>query len=227
MRIHYDELKWLYLERMEMTICLANSANQLRWYDGQRKPALKKLDQKRKAQGEWYRKRELLGMMLYIDNFAGDIRGVSEKLSYLEQCNVNYIHLMPFLDSPKGGRTADMRVADFRKVKPELGTMEDLARLADQCHEKGISLCMDFVMNHTSEDHEWARRARRGEGEYMSRYFFYADPLFPQEYERTVPQGIPHNCAGEFYLAAGDRPLCDDHVLPLSVGSELPQPQGI
>ena len=190
LRIHYDELKWLYMELYGNDDMFGELCEQMRWYDGQRKPALKKLDQKRKAQGEWYRKRELLGMMMYIDNFAGDIRGVSEKLSYLEQCNVNYIHLMPFLDSPKGRSDGGYAVADFRKVKPELGTMEDLARLADQCHEKGISLCMDFVMNHTSEDHEWARRARRGEGEYM-------------------------------------RPLCDDHVLPLSVGSELPQPQGI
>ena len=198
LRIHYDELKWLYMELYGNDDMFGELCEQMRWYDGQRKPALKKLDQKRKAQGEWYRKRELLGMMLYIDNFAGDIRGVSEKLSYLEQCNVNYIHLMPFLDSPKGRSDGGYAVADFRKVKPELGTMEDLARLADQCHEKGISLCMDFVMNHTSEDHEWARRARRGEGEYMSRYFFYADPLFPQEYERTVPQVFPTTAPGNF-----------------------------
>ena len=135
---------------------------------------------------------------MYIDNFAGNIRGVQEKLSYLEKCSVNYIHLMPFLDYPKGRSDGGYAVADFRKVKPELGTMDDLAELAEKCHDRGISLCMDFVMNHTSEDHEWAVKARQGDGEYMSRYFFYADPSIPQEYEKTVPQVFPTTAPGNF-----------------------------
>ena len=105
---------------------------------------------------------------------------------------------MPFLDSPKGRSDGGYAVADFRKVKPELGTMDDLAELAEKCHEKGISLCMDFVMNHTSEDHEWAVKARQGDGEYMSRYFFYADPSIPAEYEKTVPQVFPTTAPGNF-----------------------------
>lgn len=113
----------------------------------------------------------MLGMMLYIDNFAGNLRGVKGKLKYLEECGVNCVHLMPFLDSPKGRSDGGYAVADFRKVKPELGTIEDLADLAEACHEKDMNLCMDFVMNHTSEDHEWAQKARMGEGEYMSWYF--------------------------------------------------------
>lgn len=140
----------------------------------------------------------MLGMMMYIDNFAGNIKGMENKLSYLESCNVNYIHLMPFLDSPKGRSDGGYAVADFRKVKPELGTMEELAHFAEKCHEKGISLCMDFVMNHTSEDHEWAKKARKGDGEYMSRYFFYEDPAVPMEYEKTVPQVFPTTAPGNF-----------------------------
>ncbi len=198
LQIHYDELKWLYMELYGNDDMFGELCEQMREYYNQRKPALKKLDQEREAQGEWFRKRDMLGMMMYIDNFAGSIKGVSEKLSYLEQCNVNYIHLMPFLDSPKGRSDGGYAVADFRKVKPELGTMDDLAELADKCHEKGISLCMDFVMNHTSEDHEWARRARQGDGEYMSRYFFYADPALPREYEKTVPQVFPTTAPGNF-----------------------------
>lgn len=89
-------------------------------------------------------------------------------------------------------------VADFRKVRPDLGTMEDLEALTEACHEKGMNVCMDFVMNHTSEDHEWAKRARSGEGEYMSRYFFYADPSVPNMYEKTVPQVFPTTAPGNF-----------------------------
>ena len=195
---HHDELRWLYMELYGNDDMFAELCSQMKQYYDQRNEKLKKLDSEREAAGEWYRRRDMLGMMMYIDNFAGTIKGVREKLSYLEECNVNYIHLMPFLDSPKGRSDGGYAVADFRRVKPELGTMEDLAALAEKCHEKGISLCMDFVMNHTSEDHEWAKRARQGDGEYMSRYFFYADASIPQEYEKTVPQVFPTTAPGNF-----------------------------
>ncbi|MBT9839410.1 amylosucrase [Blautia sp. MCC283] len=137
-------------------------------------------------------------MMLYIDNFAGNIKGVSAKLPYLKECNVNCLHLMPFLDTPKGRSDGGYAVADFRKVRPDLGTMEDLSALADKCHKNGMNLCMDFVMNHTSEDHEWAKKARQGDGEYMSRYFFYNNREIPDEYEKTVPQVFPTTAPGNF-----------------------------
>ena len=195
---HHDELRWLYMELYGNDDMFAELCGQMKRYYDLRNDKLKKLDAKREAEGEWYRKRDMVGMMMYIDNFAGNIKGVQEKLPYLESCNVNYIHLMPFLDSPKGRSDGGYAVADFRKVKPDLGTMDDLAELAEKCHDKGISLCMDFVMNHTSEDHEWAVKARQGDGEYMSRYFFYADPSIPQEYEKTVPQVFPTTAPGNF-----------------------------
>ncbi len=195
---HHDELRWLYMELYDNADMFAELCSQMKWYYDQRNDKLRKLDAEREAAGEWYRKRDMVGMMMYIDNFAGTIKGVQEKLPYIEKCNVNYIHLMPFLDSPKGRSDGGYAVADFRKVKPELGTMDDLAALAEECHDKGISLCMDFVMNQTSEDHDWARRARQGDGEYLSRYFFYADPSIPQEYEKTVPQVFPTTAPGNF-----------------------------
>lgn len=105
---------------------------------------------------------------------------------------------MPFLDTPKGRSDGGYAVADFRKVRPDLGTMKDLAELAEKCHEEDINVCMDFVMNHTSEDHEWAKRARAGEGEYMSRYFFYDNNEMPEKYEETVPQVFPTTAPGNF-----------------------------
>ncbi len=195
---HHDELRWLYMELYDNADMFAELCSQMKWYYDQRNDKLRKLNAEREAAGEWYRKRDMVGMMMYIDNFAGTIKGVQEKLPYIEKCNVNYIHLMPFLDSPKGRSDGGYAVADFRKVKPELGTMDDLAALAEECHDKGISLYMDFVMNHTSEDHDWARRARQGDGEYMSRYFFYADPSIPQEYRRRCPQVFPTTAPGNF-----------------------------
>jgi amylosucrase len=103
----------------------------------------------------------MLGMLMYVNAFAKTIKGVRSHLDYIEECGVNYLHLMPLLESPEGRSDGGYAVSDFRKVDPKLGTMKDLSALAKECHKRGISLCLDFVMNHTSEDHEWAVRARK------------------------------------------------------------------
>lgn len=195
---HHDELRWLYMELYDNGDMFAELCSRMKQFYDERNTYLKKLDKIRESEENWYRKKEMLGMMMYIDCFAGNIKGVEKKLPYIEQCNVNVLHLMPFLDSPKGKSDGGYAVADFRKVKPELGTMENLSHFAEKCHEKGISLCMDFVMNHTSEEHAWAKKALEGDGEYMSRYYFYSDPSIPQEYEKTVPQVFPTTAPGNF-----------------------------
>ncbi len=195
---HHDELRWLYMELYDNSDMFAELCDQMYTYAQQRDAQLVALDQEREKDPQWFRGNDMLGMMLYIDNFAGNLKGVQKKLDYLSSCNVNCIHLMPFLESPKGRSDGGYAVADFRKVQPELGTMEDLSALAKECHKKKINLCMDFVMNHTSEDHEWAKKAREGDGEYMSRYFFYKDPSIPREYDRTVPQVFPTTAPGNF-----------------------------
>ena len=197
---HHDELRWLYMELYDNGDMFAELVQEMERFSRERSSALKKLDATREAEGAWYRNRNMLGMQMYIDNFAGTIKGVEEKLPYIERCHVNYIHLMPFLDTPadKGRSDGGYAVSDFRRVMPALGTMDDLSHLAEKCHEKGISLCMDFVMNHTSEDHEWARRARAGEGEYMSRYFFESNQAVIDQYTRDVPQVFPTTAPGHF-----------------------------
>ena len=163
-----------------------------------RPEALKLMDRAREVNGEWYKGHDLVGMLMYVNAFAGTLQGVREKLSYIEDCGVNYLHLMPLLESPKGRSDGGYAVSDFRKVQPELGTMEDLHDLAMDCHERGIAVCLDFVMNHTSEDHEWAKKARAGEREYQDRYFFYEGWDIPNAYEQTVPQVFPTTAPGTF-----------------------------
>ncbi len=199
---HLDELRWLYMELYDNGSMFAELCDRLHDFYEERAGDLKKKDGEREKRPDWYKGNDMLGMMLYIDNFAGNLQGVQKKLSYIKRCNVNYIHLMPFLDTPKGRSDGGYAVADFRKVQPALGTMEDLESLTAACRKEGISVCMDFVMNHTSEDHEWAKRARAGEGEYMSRYFFFDSEAIPAEYEKTVPQVFPTTAPGNFtYLA--------------------------
>ncbi len=195
---HLDELRWLYMELYDNGDMFAELCGKLHRFASDRPAALKKRDVEREADPEWYKSSGLTGMMLYIDNFAGDLDGVRKKLPYIEKTGVNLIHLMPFLDTVPGRSDGGYAVADFRSVRPDLGAMEDLEKLSAACHKKGVNLCMDFVMNHTSQDHAWAKKARQGDGEYMSRYFFYKDPAIPQEYEKTVPQVFPTTAPGNF-----------------------------
>ena len=195
---HFDELKWLYMELYDNSSMFAELCDNLHRFYEERNRDLKTQDLEREKNPEWYKTNEMLGMMFYIDNFAGNMKGVESKLDYIEKSNVNYIHLMPFLDTVEGRSDGGYAVADFRKVQEKLGSMEDLEDLTAACHKKGINVCMDFVMNHTSEDHEWAKRARAGEGEYMSRYFFFDNYSIPAMYEKTVPQVFPTTAPGNF-----------------------------
>lgn len=199
---HYDEIKWLYCELYQDNPSVMKHLNDLtahlkKFYD-ERTSLLKSSDLRRENDSNWYKRNNLLGMMMYVDNFAGTLKGLEEKLDYIQECNVNYLHLMPLLSSPKGKSDGGYAVADFRKVQEELGTMEDFASVTSKCHERGISVCLDFVMNHTSEDHEWAKRARAGEREYQDRYFFFDSYDVPALYEKNCPQVFPTTAPGNF-----------------------------
>lgn len=195
---HLEELKWLYMEVYQNEWMFDELCGQMYRFYKERKAYLKEMDRNREADPGWFKKNDMLGMMLYVDNFAGNLQGVKGKLDYLKDCRVNYVHLMPLLETPKGRSDGGYAVSDFRKVQPELGTMEDLEEVTEACHARDMSVCMDFVMNHTSEDHEWAVRAKQGDGEYMSRYFFYHDDTIPRQYEQTVPQVFPATAPGNF-----------------------------
>ena len=196
---HYDELKWLYAELYHNDQqAFSYFCDMLYEYYSQRSTALKQWDQMREEVPEWYKGNEMLGMLMYTNCFAGTLQGVKSHLDYLQECGLNYVHLMPLLESPAGRSDGGYAVANFRKVQPTLGTMEDLAELGDECHKRGMCVCLDFVMNHTSEDHEWAKRARAGEKEYQDRYFFYDDWTIPSEFEKTVPQVFPQTAPGNF-----------------------------
>lgn len=134
-----DELKWLYCELyQEDMAAFGYFVDMLRRSYAQRKSELRALDKKRLKDPSWYRSNRMLGMMLYVDAFGGDLKGVRERLPYLEECGVNYLHLMPLLKTVRDRSDGGYAVADFRTVEPSLGTMEDLEALADVCHDRGM-----------------------------------------------------------------------------------------
>ena len=196
---YYDEVKWLYGElypgdekAFSYFLTMLHQSYQ------ERTKSLRSWDEARSLDPEWYAGNEMLGMVLYTQCFAGNLKGVKKHLDYIEECGANYVHLMPLLESPEGRSDGGYAVSNFRKVQPSLGTMEDLADLSEECHRRGISVCLDFVMNHTSEDHEWAKRARAGEKEYQDRYFFFDSWEIPNQFEKTVPQVFPTTAPGNF-----------------------------
>ena len=198
LREREDELRWLYMELYDNMDMYSELTSHMFDFYKNRKDGLKRQDEERAGNPDWYKHSDMLGMMLYVDNFAGDLKEMSKRLDYLKQCRVNYVHLMPLLDTTEGKSDGGYAISDFRKVQEKLGTMEDLESLTEKCHQRDMNVCLDFVMNHTSEDHEWAKRARRGEKEYQDRYFFFDNYDLPREYERTVPQVFPTTAPGNF-----------------------------
>ena len=142
---HIDELKWLYCELYQdnpyVMMHLNDLLAELKKFYNARNEDLKTSDILREQDPKWYKRNDLTGMMMYVNAFSKTLKGLEEKLDYIQECNVNYLHLMPLLSSPKGRSDGGYAVADFRTVQPELGTMEDFAEVTSACHKRGISVC--------------------------------------------------------------------------------------
>ncbi len=159
---------------------------------------LKALDGLRETDPHWFQSNRMVGATCYVDLFAGDLAGLREKIPYLSQLGITYLHLMPLFATPRSDNDGGYAVSSYREVDPRLGTMEDLAELATELRHHGISLTLDFVFNHTSDEHEWARRARAGEQEYQAFYRMYPDREIPDAFERTMPEVFTEDHPGAF-----------------------------
>ena len=163
-----------------------------------RRPALRELDEQRVLRPDWFLAPEQVGYVCYADRFAGTLAGVQDHIGYLKELGVTYLHLMPLLHPRPGADDGGYAVLDYRSVRPELGTMSDLAELADALHESGIALTLDLVVNHVAREHEWALKAVKGEEPYRSYFLFYPDREQPDAFERTLPEVFPDFAPGNF-----------------------------
>jgi amylosucrase len=163
-----------------------------------RPEALRLLDLERQFTPDWFERSNMVGYVCYPDLFAGTLQGVRSKVGYLEELGVTYLHLMPLLHPRPAPNDGGYAVSDYRAVKPELGTMDDLGALATDLHERGISVCVDLVVNHTAKEHDWAQRAIAGETKYLDYYYTFPDRALPDEYERTLPEIFPDDAPGSF-----------------------------
>lgn len=163
-----------------------------------RSEELWQLDLRRDADPGWFQRSSMVGYVAYADLFANGLKGVGERLDYLAELQITYLHLMPLLCPREGENDGGYAVADYDAVDPRLGTMDDLEDLATALRRRGVSLCVDLVVNHTAKEHEWALRARAGEPGYRERYFFFPDRTMPDQYERTLREVFPTFKPGNF-----------------------------
>jgi amylosucrase len=145
----------------------------------------------------------MLGGVCYVDLFAGDLKGLREKLPYLNELGLTYLHLMPLFKAPEGENDGGYAVSSYREVDPKLGAMAELSDLARELRRQGISLTVDFVFNHTSDEHAWARAAQRGaaqagDEDYEAFYWIYPDRAMPDAFERNLREIFPDARPGSF-----------------------------
>jgi amylosucrase len=159
---------------------------------------LRALDRAREVDPAWFQDSRMSGYVCYADRFAGDLRGVTERLDYLDELGITYLHLMPLLASREGDDDGGYAVVDYASVDPRLGTMADLESLAAALHERQMSLCVDLVVNHTAAEHPWARAAAAGDATYRDFFRIFPDRELPDRYERTLPEVFPDQAPGSF-----------------------------
>ena len=193
-----DELEWLYMELYDDRRQLHALLDEMGAFYAQRCTELKQLDCAREQNPLWFRAGTMLGMTMYTDLFAGDLRHLEQRLDYLSEQGITYLHLMPLLKMPHPDNDGGYAVEDFTQVDPRLGSNGDLEHLTAAMRRRGMSLCLDFVINHTADTHDWAMRAKAGGPDYISRYLCFDTPDIPAEMEKTIPDVFPETAPGSF-----------------------------
>lgn len=163
-----------------------------------RPKALHQLDLQRMSQPDWFQQSNMIGYVCYTERFADNLPDIQNKIPYLKELGVRYLHLMPLLEPRDGPNDGGYAVRNYRQVRSDLGTMDDLAELTAVLRQHNISVCIDMVCNHTAKDHAWARQAMAGDPKYQDYYLMFPDRTLPDQYEQTLPEVFPDLAPGNF-----------------------------
>ena len=166
------------------------------WAD--RPEDLKRLDLARDLEPDWFQRPGMAGYVFYIDRFNGTLQGVLDRLDYLEDLGITYVHLMPCLKPRPGDSDGGYSVMDYRQINPAFGTMADFEAVSAALRARGMSLCVDLVLNHTAKEHAWAKKAAKGDPKYQDYYLMFDTPDMPRLYEQTLVEVFPDNAPGNF-----------------------------
>ena len=174
-----------------------------RW--SERAAELKDLDLQRDLNPDWFLSETMVGYVFYVDRFAGNFTGVLDHIDYLETLGVTYVHFMPCLRPRPGDNDGGYSVMDYRAINPELGTMADFEKVSRTLRHRGMSVCVDLVLNHTAKEHGWAQKARAGDAKYQAYYHMFDDEKKTLEYEKTLVEVFPNDAPGNFTFYPGFR----------------------
>ena len=164
----------------------------------QRDASLRKADAERLENPDWFCSNQMIGAVCYVDLFAKDLSGLRKKLPYFKELGITYLHLMPFFKAPEGENDGGYAVSSYRDVEKRLGSVRELKKLTEEFREAGISLAADFVFNHTSDEHEWAMKAKAGDPYYQNFYWMFDDRSVPDRYESNLREIFPDEHPGAF-----------------------------
>jgi amylosucrase len=190
--------KLLYGERADFKEQMVSLVETLAMRYIKRSPHLRKSDLAREKDYNWFLSQKWVGMALYCDRFAEDLKGLRSKLPYLQDLGINMLHIMPILDCPPEHSDGGYAIRNFNKVDERYGTNEDVEALVLTLKKRDMLLVLDVVVNHTSDEHEWAQRARKGEKKYQDYYYVFDDRETPDSYEETMPEIFPLTSPGNF-----------------------------
>jgi amylosucrase len=160
--------------------------------------ALKHRDDEKEKKGNWFLSNEITGMSLYVDRFCGNLKNLEDKLAYFKKLGVNFLHLMPVMESPAGESDGGYAVSNFRKVDERFGTLDNLKGVQEKMSREKMYLMMDIVLNHTSYRHEWAQQAKAGDKKYQDFFYMYDDRNIPDQFDKTMPEIFPEAAPGNF-----------------------------
>lgn len=190
----------LYGQRADFKEQLGKLVNVLAQQYAQRAPHLRAKDLEREKNHDWFMQQKWVGMALYCQGFAGNLASMRERLPYLQELGINLVHIMPLCDCPELQNDGGYAVRDFRKVDARNGTMEDLEQLIAAMQQSDMLLTLDVVVNHTSDEHEWALKAKQGDQQYQDYYYMYPDRTLPDMFEAAMPEVFPEQAPGSFTL---------------------------
>ncbi|SEM67850.1 amylosucrase [Loktanella fryxellensis] len=188
----------LYARHMDPADFLSRLKAVLQRHWADRPADLKRLDLRRDLDPDWFLSERMVAYVFYIDNFAGTLAALPDRIPYLQSLGVTYAHMMPCLMPRPGANDGGYAVMDYTRIDPRLGDMDDFRAACAAFRAAGISPVIDLVLNHTAQEHDWAQRAQAGDRFYQAFYRLFDDDTLPRQYEKTLVEIFPAQAPGNF-----------------------------
>jgi amylosucrase len=163
-----------------------------------RDASLREKDRLRESEHDWFLDQKWVGMALYANGFAGNLAQLKDKIDYFSEIGVNLVHILPIMECPIGKSDGGYAVSNFRRVDSRVGTNQELEAIIAELSKRDSLIALDMVVNHTSDQHEWAKRAMAGEKAYQDCYYMFDNRDIPDMFEYAMPDIFPEQDPGSF-----------------------------